>query len=384
MNAKPNPDLEKNIFELPEIKAKYSSKVVSKVVTITFSIIAMLILIAFLVVNIFEIDVTIDAGGQLEPTNLYYVHSPLNAEIEKIFVKSGDTFKKDDILVQFDSVKLSDQVEKLINDLSIKKIDYEMKSRSIPYEIDQNEIQIKKADAQLLKSRANLRQKMGDYFPGVNADSFLISYKKGSHITLDYALAEIISSEAELENLKTKKESIELKNLELKSLSLEINQLEKNIIRQNENLKKTKLKAPFDGIVLTEDLQRLEKSVASEGFSIFEISQSNTWKALLNVSEKDVYELSVGDSVKIEVKAMKQSDEFLLFSGKVVSISAEQIKDKSSQASNGYYKVEVAVDLKNSDKYLKRIKRGFSIDAKIIKNTDKIINILLKNIRKII
>ena len=141
MSVKPNPDSHKNIYELPEIKAKYSSKVVSKVVSITFGIIALLAVVALLIVSIVKIDVTIDAGGQLEPANLFYVHSPLNGEIKKIFVRSGDAFKKDDLLVQFDSVKLSDQVEKLVSDLSIKKISFEMKNKSIPYEINQNEIQ---------------------------------------------------------------------------------------------------------------------------------------------------------------------------------------------------------------------------------------------------
>lgn len=384
MSSIPKPDSSKNIFQLPDINAKYSSTVVSKVVSITFGVITLLFVIALLIVITVKIDVTIDAEGQLEPTNLFYVNSPLNGEIKKIFVKGGDVFKKGGPLVQFDSVKLCDQVEKLVRDMSIKKINYEMKIKSIPYEKTQNVIQIKKAEAQLLKAKANLRQKMGDYFPGVNADSFLVSYKKGTHITLDYALAEIISAEAELENLNSKQEVIDLKNLELKSLMLEIKQLDKTIERQKEYLKKTKLLAPFDGIILTEDLQRLEGTFATEGAPILEISQSNTWKAILNVGEKDVYELAIGDSVKIEIKAMKQSEEFLLFPGKVILVSAEPIKDRLSQASNGYYKVEVAINLKDAEKYLRKFKRGFSIKAKIVKDTDRIINILVKNIRKLL
>jgi multidrug resistance efflux pump len=374
----------KRIFELPQIKSKHSTKLVSKVVSVTFEIIALLIVIALLVVVFVKIDVTIDASGQLEPVLLYTLHSPLSGEIKKVFVKGSETFKKNQILIQFDSIKIKYQLDKMISDLESKKINYEIRRATIPIEMDQNELQIKKAEAQLLKARAGLREKIGNFYPGVNTDSFMVKYKKGTHIAVDYAVAEIISAEAELQNLRSKTEVQNINAMQLQIMLLEITQLKNNIQIQTEDLSKTKLLAPFDGIVITDNTEKLVGTIVNEGATIFEISRNNHWKAILNVNEKDAYELQVGDTVKIEVKAMKLADDFLLLPGRVISISSEPIKNTLNQSSSGLFKVEVAMNTQNADKYLTRFKRGFSIDAKIIKDNDRIINILRKNIKKIL
>ncbi len=372
----------KNIYELPDIKSKYSISIVSKVITITFGIIVFLILAALLIITTVKIDVTIDAGGYLEPSGLAYIHSPLSGEIKNIFVKSGSNFRRGDLLVQFDSVKVADQLEKSVDDLAKKRIEYEIKERSLPIEFDQIELNRKKAEAQLLKAKANLRQKANDYFPGSQVDSLIKNYKQGTHITMDYAIAEIISAEAELDNYKSREQSTRLKELELQSIKLELKQLEKLIERQKEYLTKTKFFAPFDGKLLTENLENMIGAIVNEGSSLFEISETNSWKSVLNVSEKDVYELSIGDSVKIEVKAMKLADEFFLIPGKITNIAAEPSKEKISQVANGLYRVDVAVNIHDYEKSFDKLRRGFTIEAKIIQDSDKIINVLIKNIRK--
>jgi multidrug efflux pump subunit AcrA (membrane-fusion protein) len=374
----------RKIYELPQIKSKYSSRLISKVVSITFGIILLLCLVALFVAIFVRVNVTIDATGQLEPSTLITLHSPVSGEIANVFVKGSQLIKKNQLLLQFDSVKIKDQLNKILSDLEIKKINYEIRKKTIPIEMEQNELQIKKAEAQLLKARAGLREKMGNYFPGVNIDSFTVAYKKGSHIAIDYAVAEIISAESELQSLRSKMDVQQINTMQLKTMSLEIEQLQTNVYRQIEYLSKSKIYAPFDGIVLTEDMGRLKGTIQNEGASIFEISSNNDWKAILTISEKDAYELVVGDSVRIEIKAMKLADDFLLIPGKVVSIAAEPIKNSNNQISSGNFKVEVALNVESGRKYLSRIRRGFSIDAKILKDNDRIINVLRKNIRKIL
>lgn len=372
-----------NIHELPSINTRYSGRIISKVVAITFGIIILFILVALLIVSVVKIDVTIDATGKLEPESLTLLHSSINGEIRKIYVKSGQTFKAGDLLVQFDSVKLSDQLDELFSKYSIMMIEYEKKSKSLPYEKKQIDFQITKAEAQLLKTKANLRQKINDFFTGANPDSLIRNYKKGSHITMDYALADIISAETEIENLNSQKESFVLKELELKSLLMEISQVKKSIQRHEEYIGRTKLFAPFDGIVLTQNVENLEGTYVNEGSSLFEISKTQNWKVILNVNEKDVYKIKIGDSVKIEIQAMKLDDDYLLIPGKIINISGEPVKDIGSQQSSGIYNVEVEIKTDNAAGYINRFKRGFTINANIIKDRDLIINILIRNIKDI-
>ena len=380
MQSNSEKKLNNNIYELPSINTKYSGKLVSRVVTITFGLILLFAIIALLVVTVVEIDVTIDATGQLEPSEVTSLHSSINGEIKKVFVRSGVAFHKGDLLVQFDSVKLSDQLNDLNDKLSMKLIDYERKSRSLPFEKKQLDIQEKKSEAQLLKAKAGLRQKINDFFTGADPDSIIQYYKKGTHITMDYALADINSAEADVDNIHSQKEAFVLKNLELKSLLVEVDQIKRSVAKQKEYINRTKLIAPFDGVVLTPNVENLEGSFVSEGSPLFEISKRASWKAVLNINEGDAYKVNVGDSVKIEVKAMKLDDNYMLLPGKILNISGEPYSDNAGQQSSGMYLVEVEIETKNHADYLAKLKRGFSIEAKIIKDRDRIINVLIKNI----
>lgn len=372
------------IFKLPDIKSKHISVLISRIITTTFIVIVFFIIIATLIVMYVKINVTIDASGLLEPTELIYIHGPINGKIKKIFVKGGTAFHKGEVLVQFDSIKLTDQLDQLKNDLSKKMIEYEIKNKTISHELSQNQQDRIQAEASLLKANAKLREQMQNFFPGVNTDSFMVTYKKGSHIGLDYALSDIISARASLSKIQSQISVIKLRNLELQALLLEINELKNNISRQIESMKKTRIYAPFDGVVLSEDLEKLEGNYINEGSILFEISSVCNWNAMLSVNEKDVYELLVGDSVTIKIKVMEQNDDFLLIPGKVISISAEPQKGGIDKSSSGMYKVGAIIDTKYAKKYLDKFKRGFIIEAKIIKQTDYISKIIFKNFRKLL
>lgn len=372
------------IYELTVIETKHSGKIVSRVVSYTFSLLVFLALITLIVIFSVKIDVTINASGQLEPADLKTIYNPINGEIEKIFVKSGEAFKKGDLLVQLDTLKLFDQLDEMNRKLSMKMIDYEKLSSTIPYEKNRITFQAKKAEAQLLKAKANLRQKINDFFTGTDPDSLIRNYKKGTHISLDYALADIITAETEIENLDLEKRVIDLKNYELQSFMLEIEQLKKTIQRQREYVNKAKLVAPYDGIMLTQNVENLEGSIVSEGSLLFEIGGDNFWKALLFVNEKDAYKIKIGDAVKIEVQAVKSDENDLILEGNIVNISGEPLKDKLAQQSSGNYGVEVEIKTAKTNEHLKKFKRGFSIEAKIIKECDLIINVLLKNIKNLL
>jgi multidrug resistance efflux pump len=332
-------------FDLPELTTRYSSNVISKIISLTIGLVLFFIVLASIIIIIVKIDVTIDSNGQLEPKNLIYLYSPLNGKINKLFINEGGTFNKDDLIVQFDSIRIKDQIDKLKSEFITKKNNYRIKIFSINHEIKENDLLHKQAQSQLLKANANLRQKMYDYFPGVNPDSFLVAYKKGSHIAMDYAIADVIAAESNVESIQSNEDILKVRDIEIKSLLLEIQQLEKDIVRQKEYLLQTKLKAPFDGAALSDDLKKYEGAFVGEGAYLFPICEKGNWKAYLNVSENDVFELAIGDSVKIEIKAMKQSDEFLLIPGRVISISSEPIKVTQAENSSQKYKLEVAINM---------------------------------------
>jgi multidrug efflux pump subunit AcrA (membrane-fusion protein) len=384
MENNSNNNQQEKIYKLLSINSKYSITIVSKVVSITIALILLVDLIALIIVGTVNMNATIDMRGQLAPATLITLRSPLNSEIKKIFVKGGETFQKGQVLIQYDTLKLKDQIDKLENNLFIKKSNISIKKEAISFDVEQSELNIKKIEAQLLSVKTRLREKTIDFFTNANIDSFMVDYKKGTHTEMNIAFAQLISAESCLTNLRAKKDVLLLNSQqELRTLSLKVERIENEIKRQYELLKKTEILAPFDGIILTDYIGKLEGTVVEEGASLFEISQINNWKASLDVSEKDIHKISVGDSVKIEVNAMKLADEHELIPGKIISISAEPKERKFTQQPNSLYKVNILVNLSGSKEYSKKFKGEFNIKGEIIKDRDKIINILIKKIRSI-
>ncbi|MBI3123746.1 MAG: HlyD family efflux transporter periplasmic adaptor subunit [Ignavibacteriales bacterium] len=376
---------EKKIYHLPNLTSKHSSNLVARIVSITFGILGVLFLVTLAVISIVKINITIEASGYLEPVIVNTVYSPISGRIEEVFVKEGQIIKKGDSLLKYDKFQLEGNISKAISDLEIKKINYSIREKTIPIELEQSNLQIKKAEAQLLKAKAGLRQKLVDYFPGVNADSFLVNYKKGTHISLDYASAEITTAEAELQSLKSKQNMQEINSMQLKATLLEIEQLERNIKLAQMLLNKSDFATEYDGIILTENLERLRSSVVNEGTKLFEIARMDNWKAVLIVNEGDAYELKIGDPVRIEVKAMRLSEEYIFLTGKISSISSEPLSLNGSSAnSTKAYKVEVAIQMNPNEKYFNQLRRGYTLDAKIIKENDRIISLLIKNLKKLL
>ena len=372
---------ETSTYKLPEISLKYSSRLISRVVSTTFLVISVLLTASLVVILTVRMNITIDASGQLKPMTSIILHSPVDGKIKEICARGGESFRKGQVLVQFDSSKLMDQINQLKNDLSIKEMTLAMKEKTVPLDIEEDSLAVNKARAQVLSADANFRERVVDFFPGANMDSLMKAYKKGTHVALDIAYAQIISAESDLANLQTNRKVVELNShVDEGTLALQISELRDQLGRRRDYLQKTRLTAPFDGIVLTDNIRSLDGTVVSQGAPLFEISQTNEWKAALNVTEKDIYKISVGDSVRVEVNAMKLSGEYLMFPGKILAISAEPEENSSNQPSGRSYSVNVSINVTHAQKYVEKFKSGFTVDAKIIKHKDRIINVILKHI----
>lgn len=374
----------KNVYKLPTLASNHSSGLISRIVTIAFGIIGALIAIALIVISIVKVDVTIDAAGYLEPVSLVTVYSPVAGRIDEVLVNEGQHIKKGTTLLRYDKLQLRESIYKAINELEIKKINYSIREKTIPIELEQSKLQIQKAEAQLLKAKAGLRQKLVDYFPGENADSFLANYKKGTHISLDYASAEITTAEAEIQSLRSKQNMQEINSMQLKASLLEIQQMGRNIELAQNLLGRSDFVAEYEGILLTANIAKLKNSVVNEGTKLFEIAKLDNWKAILVVNEGDAYELKLSDSVRIEVKAMKLSEEYIFLTGKISAISSEPLTGTPSDGNSKVYKVEVNIQMDPSEKFFNQLRRGYTLDAKIIKENDRIISLLVKNLKKLL
>lgn len=240
------------------------------------------------------------ANGTLEPGMRLEIYSDLNGIIKDVFFDINSGVKKGDVLATI--------------------------------EPDQFEIQLKEAQAKYDKASAELKLNESTF----NSDGVL--YKKS------------LISKQEYEISKTKYQS---------ALAL-FQESTTNIESARQNLDKTKIKAPIDGIVLSKNVSKgqMVKYLTDSGPLFVLASDLKKLTLIIHVSEADIGRTSVGQSVSFKVSAFPDK----LFSGEVTKISYSPNKDKDIVA----YDVTAEVD--NSEL---KLKPGMTAEVKIIVSDKK-------------
>ena len=80
----------------------------------------------------------------------------------------------------------------------------------------------------------------------------------------------------------------ELSRFDREKLGTQMEQLAAQIAATRERLSRLTVRAPTDGVVLTEQMERLPGAFVREGDQIMELADLKDWRVLLSVSERDV------------------------------------------------------------------------------------------------
>jgi multidrug resistance efflux pump len=137
----------------------------------------------------------------------------------------------------------------------------------------------------------------------------------------------------------------------------------------NDKMDRLALKAPISGVVIEEDITNLVGKYFSMGEQICEIAGLEKLLVNIQVDEKDIADVEVGQSVRLKVRPFLGS----LFKGEVRKISPVSRKDEKSHRS--FYSVELVIA--NEDNKLKPGMTGF---AKINAGTRPIYALIMREV----
>jgi len=142
--------------------------------------------------------------------------------------------------------------------------------------------------------------------------------------------------------------------------------------------------APSNGVVLTEQLERLTGSYVREGDTLLEVGEVGEWRVTMLVPERDVHKISVGDRVRLEVQAFDQRDRRQL-EGTVSHVAAEPFDATAGNAAGGaaqapragatpgLYRVVASLDRGQVQREeLDRFRRGYSVQANVVTRSGRI------------
>lgn len=277
-----------------------------------------------------NITQTVIATGKIDPEFKVVITPEVSGEIVYLPVKEGQSVRKGDLL------------------LKIKQ--------------DQYLAQRDRAVANLQSAKANLAiQKIQLQKIETDYNRTLELFRKG------------LSSEAELEAIKAQYETARAQVLAAES---SVQQMEAAVKEANENLAKTIITSPMDGVVSQLNVKLGERVLGTgftQGSNLMTIADLSRMVAVVDVDENDVVLVSIGDTAKIKVDAFPGK----IFNGIVYEIgNTAKSKGLGTQEEVVNFEIKIRILDSNVD-----LKPGMSCNAEIM--TDTRINVVAVPIQSV-
>jgi multidrug resistance efflux pump len=359
-------------------------KFVKRAVSVTLGIIGLVILTGVVVSLLVSMDVTVKSAGVLEPVNVWPIRSQAAGPIHEVLVKSGDTVKAGDVVIRLDVLALETQLAQLEAQHSAARIDRERSVAGTPIERRQQQERRDAAQARLTRARAVLMQRMVEHGFGNNMDSLLTAWRPGGHVMLDQAIGDVRAAEADIRLNSSETEMLSLRGFDERRADTEMARLQAQIREVRERIDRMTIISPSNGVVLTEQLERLAGSYVREGETLLEVGDVGEWRVTMLIPERDVNKIKLGDPVRLEVQAFDQRDRRQL-EGRVAHVSAEPFGANAGDAAAGaapakgagtmpgLYRVVASLDRGQVQREeLDRFRRGYSVQANVVTRSGRI------------
>jgi multidrug resistance efflux pump len=123
---------------------------------------------------------------------------------------------------------------------------------------------------------------------------------------------------------------------ELSMLRVQLEQVNAEIMLVDEKINRTRLNAPFDGIVVSGDLSQSIGSPVDIGQVLYEIAPLESYRVVLEVEEFDVADLTQGKVGKLLISAFPQTH-FTIVIDQVVPVA-------TSSETRNFFRVEASLD----------------------------------------
>jgi multidrug resistance efflux pump len=392
----PAPDTRKDRgvipLRLPDLphEGQPGASFVRRAVGFTLLTIAGLLVAGTLVACLVKMDVTVKAAGVLEPIRIYPVRAMEGGAIRDVLVETGDTVRAGQVLVRLDTVELTASLAQLEAQYRAADIDRRRSASADPLQREQSSERSAQSRSRLSSAVATLRQRMVEYDLGTNVDSLLRAYVPGRHVALDQAVGEVKGAQADLRVLGAEGDLQELSRFDREKLGAQMEQLAAQMAATRERLSRLTIRAPTDGVVLTEQMERLPGVFIRSGDQIVELADLNDWRVLLSVSERDVHKIELGDSVKVDLLAFNEADREQL-RGSVAYVAPEPLSAQAGAgggsaapsapapvaAGAGGYRVIASLDRPQLERMgITRFRRGYTVQGYVITRSGRIITLL--------
>jgi HlyD family secretion protein len=241
-------------------------------------------------VNTVTLVETVSASGKIQPEVEVKISPDVPGEIIALYVKEGDSVKKGQLLLKIQPenyVSVVDRFKAGVN-----------QSRATA---EQTKASIARAESQLLRAQ--------------------MEYNRQKKLLADKVISQSDFETAEA-NLKIAKQDVDASKSNFEAAKFGINSAEAALKDASENLRKTNIYAPMNGIVSKLAVELGERVVGTSqmaGTELLRIADLNNMEVRVNVNENDIIRVGLGDTVIVDVDAYSASNK--KFKGLVTQVA---------------------------------------------------------------
>jgi hypothetical protein len=154
---------------------------------------------------------------------------------------------------------------------------------------------------------------------------------------------------------------------EVNIIKAQLDQAEAQLSLVESKLKRTRIHAPFDGIVLSGDLSQMLGGFVEQGKVLFEVAPLNAYRVIMEVDERRIADVHIGQHGTLVLSALP-NDRFDFFIEKITPIS-------TAREGRNYFRVEGHLNTVSE-----RLRPGMEGIGKIYIDHRKLISIWSRNL----
>lgn len=256
---------------------------------------------------------TVTASGKINPQTEVKLSSEVSGEVIQLNVQEGDSVKKGKLMA-------------VINPAIYEAI------------VNQATASVNQLKANHAGAKANVIQAKASF------DQAKRNFDRNQLLHNDKVI-----SDAEFETVKLQFDqanaNYETAQEQVNAAAFSVSSAEAQLKQANDNLRKTNIYAPIDGIVSLVNVKLGERVVGTAqmaGTEIIRIADLNNMQAEVDVNENDVLRISLGDTADIEVDAyIKKKFKGVVTQVSYSSTSSTQAVVSTSQATNFTVKIKL-------------------------------------------
>jgi multidrug resistance efflux pump len=367
------PDLPSN--DLP------GAGLIRRATTWTLAILLAMVGALVLIGTTVEIHLGVPAAGTLEPLHVWRVGSADGGIVREVLVASGDTLSKGEVVARLDALDRREEMIQMEARYRAKLLAYQKASLALPINLRRQDELIAAAKAQLVSTRATLRQRMVDFRLPDAVDSLLQHYQVGGGSALDIAVSNVNTAVAQLHVAIEQRRTLELDELDLKSDSSELVDMRSQLRAARSHVARLDIRSPSAGLVLTSQPEQLVGTLVDKGAVLIEIAAGKDWMVNVLVPEDQVHRIQLGSRVRVQVPALRDAENDVL-TGRVSFVAAQPEQSQGTSIGTREYRVAAVLDSNDIRRVgLNQLRRGYSVRAKIIVSSGSPLTLLLEALR---